>query len=543
MPNLSVTLKDHDLGFLRLLSEGWGIELEAQEVKPAIAEIVQSMCNRPLVNEIIEALPEEARFALQALLKNDGLLPWQQFSRQFGELRSMGAARRDRERPDINPLSPSEMLWYRGLIGRSFLNLPPEPQEYAYIPDELQDFLKPVGSSVPIPFGHPASPVECAHLIPTSSRILDHACTMLAAYRADHELGSSAAENWHTPLKTLACILDSAGLMDTHGTPQPEAIRVFLESSRPEALSLLVRSWMQAGSDIFNELRLLPHLVFEGEWHNDALRTRQVLLELLKYLPQDIWWSLESFIEAVKDQRPDFQRPAGDYDSWFIRHRETDQYLRGFSSWNMVDGAVIRYMITGPLHWLGILDLAAPVEGEEVCAFRPSSWAKALWVGSPPESIPEETDIPILTSDGQLHISALVPRTLRYQLARFCTWNGEDQEMYHYKITPASLTKAKEKDLRMTQLIRLLEHSLDTPIPPNLVTSLQRWEETGVQVRIESIRTLQVSSPEILKALQQTRADRFLGNKLNPTTIIVKTEGEEVIRRALADLGYLVERL
>ena len=35
-------------------------------------------------------------------------------------------------------------------------------------------------------------------------------------------------------------------------------------------------------------------------------------------------------------------------------------YLRGFSTWDEVDGALVRFLITGPMHWLGLVDLAAP---------------------------------------------------------------------------------------------------------------------------------------------------------------------------------------
>ena len=37
-------------------------------------------------------------------------------------LRSLGAAARRREKPDLHPLGASEELYYRGLIGRAFLD-------------------------------------------------------------------------------------------------------------------------------------------------------------------------------------------------------------------------------------------------------------------------------------------------------------------------------------------------------------------------------------------------------------------------------------
>src|SRR5579859_5992190 len=39
---------------------------------------------------------------------------------------------------------------------------------------------------------------------------------------------------------------------------------------------------------------------------------------------------------AVKEEEPDFQRPAGNYDSWYIRDAQSGEYLRGFESWDRV---------------------------------------------------------------------------------------------------------------------------------------------------------------------------------------------------------------
>ena len=154
-------------------------------------------------------------------------------------------------------------------------------------------------------------------------------------------------------------LLKAARLVDDAGLPLAEPTRAFLEASRGQALALLANEWMQAL--YLNELRLLPGLKCEGDWLNDPLRARQALLTWLGKVPADAsWWSLASFVKAIHDRDPDFQRPAGDYDSWFIRSTRSGEFLRGFECWDEVDGALLRFLISGPLHWLGFLDLAAP---------------------------------------------------------------------------------------------------------------------------------------------------------------------------------------
>ena len=74
----------------------------------------------------------------------------------------------------------------------------------------------------------------------------------------------------------------------------------------------------------FNDLRCLPGLTFEGQWDNHPRQTRLTLLDMLSHLPQDTWWSLNSLVSAIREKMPDFQRPGGDYDSWFIRKEGSD---------------------------------------------------------------------------------------------------------------------------------------------------------------------------------------------------------------------------
>jgi hypothetical protein len=108
MPDLLHTLEIHDLGFLKMVASTWGIDISAPDAATALPALTSAMLSRPLIAEMLEVLDEEAREALQVLLENEGRLPWSQFCRRFGDMRIMGSARRDRERPDLMPASASK---------------------------------------------------------------------------------------------------------------------------------------------------------------------------------------------------------------------------------------------------------------------------------------------------------------------------------------------------------------------------------------------------------------------------------------------------
>lgn len=521
-----------------MVARAWGVELTAPDAYTALPALVQALQAPGLAQEVIESLPTETRQALQILMENEGRLPWATFARQWGELRVMGAGRRDRERPDLSPANPTERLWYRALIGKAFLNLAAEPQEFAFIPEDFLPAMQHLGGASLPPPGRPASPAETAHHLPASTAILEQSANLLAWLRLGQPLEALPLQP-AIPPPALAGLLHAAGLLDSDLQPQPEEVRSFLESPPAEALSLLTRCWLADPS--FNELGLLPGLTFEGNWSNNPLSTRRVLLDLLNPIPADRWWSLAAFIAAIKERQPDFQRPGGDYDSWFIRRAGSESYLRGFNSWDEVEGALLRFFITGPLHWLGLYDLATPAPGAPVSAFRPSAWADALLGGGLPVGLPAEEGKLRLSSHGRMRLPPDLPRPARYILLRCCRWDGTKGAELVCSITPVSLSAARQQGLRSSHLVSLLrKHSAD-PISPRLVEAVERWEKLNVQANLQSGTLLRLASPEIVAALRKTKAARFILEELNPTTLLIRPGSEESVINALVEMGYLTE--
>jgi hypothetical protein len=154
--------------------------------------------------------------------------------------------------------------------------------------------------------------------------------------------------------------------------------------------------------------------------------------------------------------------------------------------------------------------------------------------------MPVEKEPLVVRSDARIGARRLVPRRVRYQLARFCEWEKETPEEYQYRISSASLAQAHQQGLKVSQLLSLLNRYAKT-MPPSLVKALERWDKNGSEARLEQMVVLRVASVEVLQALRKSRANRFLGEPLGPTTIAVKAGAIDKVLGALAELGYLGE--
>lgn len=539
MPDLIHSLHNQDIGHLRIIAEFWGLELESADAESAREELSASILDFDLLAELMDSLSSQADSAIADLVNAGGRISWATFTRKYGDIREMGAGKRDRERPHLKPSSTAEILFYRGLLARAFFETDKGSQEFAYIPDDLLLLIENAATEQTPPQqiespGRPASPKEKGREILADDSILDEVTTLLAALRTGRSDFQSAIR--------LQRLLESANFIKSNNL-QPETAKAFLEAPRADALKMLTGAWMR--SVTFNELKLMPGIVCEGEWANQPFETREFLLNLLDAIPEGKWWSLSAFIRDVKMKYADFQRPAGDYDSWFIK-RETDGvYLRGFQYWDQVDGALVKYFITDVLHWLGEVDLSLAEGATEPTSFRLASY----------ESRKVESGKVSVSSNGKISIERTAPRVVRYQISRFCEWDesGLDmprekqrgyptvQNVYKYRITAQSLKHAREQGLKAEQLLALLVKHTEGKVPPPLVKALKRWEVNGTEARVETQVVLRVSKPEVLEEMRKSRAGKFLGEVLSPTAVIVKSGAIQNVMEALAELGLLAE--
>jgi hypothetical protein len=484
-------------------------------------------------------LPADARNALNFILQSEDKVPWLAFERNYGKVREMGAGRRDRERPDLKPTSAAERLWYCGLLGRSFFDEKPSPQEFAYIPKEIFYVLTSQKTKAGLPPGRPAEKDSLLYKTFSTDRILDDICTLLAALKKKQPFEYHLSKEEPSYKVFIQTILSQSGIINENGLPVPENTRKLLESTRSEALYSIATTWLS--SSRINDLANISSLEFEGTLKNDPLATRKAVIQLINLVPQGSWWDLNAFIQHIKKNQPDFMRMAGDYDSWFVKEKQSGEYLSGFSNWENVEGRIIHYYLTGPLHWLDMIDLASTAENAPANAFRSSGlWNQPLDNEKLME-IHKENESLFVKSNGTISIPLFAPRSIRYLIARYSDWAGVNSSNYIYRISDKSLSEAFSQGLNPGKLILLLKKHSSQPLPPNLLAALERWEKVGSQVRIYNPTILTFTNKKLLDDMLKSRVSRYFGERLNPVSIVVRPGSENKIVEELLELGILAK--
>ncbi len=348
MRSLVQALSDHELLTLRVIGEWWELDLTGTDKGGAIKALVEAFSKVDIQQEMIFLPPEEAA-ALSDLAAQGGRAPVAVFSRDHGDVRLIGPGRMEREEPWLDPISATEALWYRGLIYRGFDETAEELLEFYYIPTELfAGFpqVRPVGMEPPAVSLHALdSPPPAALAAPTEA--VDDLTALLALTlkitisKEQRAIVDSLLLNADPERRSLLLTLaNELGLLrEGDGGLRPtRAALDWLKKSRDAQLFALADAWNNSD---WNDLCHTPGLQCEGEnWHNDPILARTTLLDLL---PRNTdWYALSDLVNFVKLINPDFQRPDGNYDVWYIRDAAHDGYLAGFDAWDHVEGRLLK---------------------------------------------------------------------------------------------------------------------------------------------------------------------------------------------------------
>ena len=213
-------------------------------------------------------------------------------------------------------------------------------------------------------------------------------------------------------------------------------------------------------------------------------------------------------------------------------------FVKGFENWDQVEGRLLRFMLEGPMTWLGLLENA---EGRFRLTQSATNWLSGKTHAE------EEVRVPIVVqADGVVLVPFNASRYERFQVARVTSpaplQARELTEPFRYDITPISLDRAQEEGIQPQRVLAFLKETSGRAIPASVKRAIERWSQNGLEGRLQNAVVLRVKDATILDTLQSNPRTRpYIGERLGDLAAVLLTDDWREFQRVTAQLGLLLD--
>ncbi|MGC9395651.1 MAG: helix-turn-helix transcriptional regulator [Anaerolineae bacterium] len=537
-------------------ANGWPFDTGRPKAS-SVEKLTQRLASAGRLDTILVGLAPDAKAALRVLLMVGGQMAQGDFIYRFGVLRSYRPWREDSPvAPWETPVSPTEVLFYRGLVFPINLGTRDRPQPAIVLPLEYHAILSnllslPQFPPSPSPYSSPTSspsllllsdlftwlsflnretvrPLHGRWLPPSALRALS------AWFEIDEmSVPLRSERKWPYPA-FLHYLAERAGLVGiTSGALKPTAESLaWLETPEPARWQALWDAWSAQTQD---NARLWTryHLPLAAE--DDPPARFGQLCDALQSLLSGSPLPQQTLSGLLQMQAPALFRPDTAYQNWADLDSEAQAAYRD------VMLKAVDALLTGPLAWFGIVRVVD--EGVILTTAGAALWGREGGIWPPVTSAPGlvvrvESDPKIAAPALWLHAVAqplegatgLSP-VQRLHLERFAPPDPDTPDAY--RLEAATVISAYQQGYTVEGLLTLLEAAVG-PLPPLLVGTLYRWAETLTQVQVRQIIVLETRDPALLQALTRERRIREL---------VMETLSARAVRVDGAHLDALLRRL
>jgi hypothetical protein len=326
-------------------------------------------------------------------------------------------------------------------------------------------------------------------VIARAPKVLKNGLPNLAFFRAantslaapDHEpegAGFTQVEFWLALARELSLVSGADGCLDV----TPEADRFFAASSE-ERLAALRRTWIESRD--LNEFLLSPELELPAFRKGRTLEvvsdippaerlveSRRELVRIMESLEET---TLPRLLQKLEREARDLFISHQEDGSWRqvyyrgIRERGGREDVERDGSWALVEGAVIRLMLSLPLSRLGWVD------------YDPATGA----IAPPAEGLPEEPAFEVVVQPN-FEVVALGDRpdpSALWRLARFTTPKPEGR-VRTYVLERKPFADALGRGEPAAELISFVAGLSRAPLPQNVRFSLDDWAALSERIKI-----------------------------------------------------------
>jgi len=281
--------------------------------------------------------------------------------------------------------------------------------------------------------------------------------------------------------------------------------------------------------------------------HEEVVRSRKQVMERLLSEKVGEWHEFSTFIARTRLYTPYLLFPrqngtraerytAGNNPyGWDFRLRRG--WLTPREGWFLVEGGFIRALVSGPLHWLGLVNVdsqdnpnafrvvpdVALITSETLLDIQEPSWGRI-----------------VVQPNFEVIALAPVSEALLLNLDRFAE-RIRLEHIAQYRLTKASVTRAIQSELHAETIQQILEHATGGTIPQNVQYSLIEWERQARRIELwQGVTLLEVDNAALLDQLFANAETRPLfGRRLAPQLVEVLTDQLSTVQEILWRQDYL----
>ncbi|HYN87243.1 MAG TPA: hypothetical protein VER55_01875, partial [Ardenticatenaceae bacterium] len=249
-----------------------------------------------------------------------------------------------------------------------------------------------------------------------------------------------------------------------------------------------------------------------------------------------------SFVRAIKAVDPDFQRPDGDYDSWYIRQAKTGEFLRGWENWERVEGALISYLVRGPLAWLAAVDLGYHSLAESrAFAFRLTGWGGRMLGHSVTLPPPPAREAMRITRDATIEAPPGADDWERLHLERLTIPLDEPAgPTVRYALDKERVIALVMDGTDPERILRFLRAASDDALPAAVEAQIRAWAGGWGRVTVRRVLLVETDGAPLMRDLQRQPHLRRFFERLLTNRVATVAEGDlDGLVAALRRAGYL----
>lgn len=316
----------------------------------------------------------------------------------------------------------------------------------------------------------------------------------------------------------------------------------WLSRSRYEQIENLYSVWLDQ-EEPDDKTVLADLIVHSAGLRHPWRRVKRVLINFMRILP-DGWVSFDRIVSLLQIQRPHFYRSRHAHGLWQLTERATRASIPSEKIWDNLERRVLIYLLTGPLTWMGLVDLGKDQEGRWE-GFVISPIGRAV-INGDSGRMPDdtgETSTPlnriIIQSDFDVLAPAGIVLSVRNRLERIAQLvSGGHVQRYH--ISRETIAAALESGLTSGDIIQFLETNSSAPLPQNVRTSILDWigEFGKIEIR-EGMAVLAEDEYILQNILSHPATGRLVGDRIGPRAAWLDGCNCEELVNELKRIGYL----